>query len=36
MATRTTGANALRPTGNAQGGYYFYSLDTGRGLNRNR
>jgi hypothetical protein len=36
MATRTTGAIALRPTGNAQGGYYFYSLGTGRRLNRNR
>jgi hypothetical protein len=36
MATRTTGAIALRPTGNAQGGYYFYSLGTGRRLNRKR
>ena len=36
MATRTTGAIALRPTGNEQGGYYFYSLSTGRVLNRNR
>jgi hypothetical protein len=36
MATRTTGAIALRPTGNTQGGYYFYSLGTGRRLNRNR
>ena len=36
MATRTTGALALRPTGNAQGGYYFFSLSTGRILNRNR
>ena len=34
MATRTTGAIALRPTGNAQGGYYFMSLTTGRRLNR--
>ena len=25
MATRTTGAIALRPTGNIQGGYYFFS-----------
>jgi hypothetical protein len=24
MATRTTGAIALRPTGNAQGGYFLY------------
>jgi hypothetical protein len=36
MATRTTGAIALRPTGNSQGGYYFYSLTTGRRINRNR
>jgi hypothetical protein len=35
MQTRTTGAIALRPTGNAQGGYYFFSLTTGRRLNRN-
>jgi hypothetical protein len=35
MATRTTGAIALRPTGNEQGGYYFMSLTTGRVLNRN-
>ena len=35
MSTRTTGAIALRPTGNTQGGYYFYSLTTGRRLNRN-
>jgi hypothetical protein len=36
MIPRTTGAIALRPTGNAQGGYYFLSLSTGRRLNRNR
>jgi hypothetical protein len=36
MATQTTGAIALRPTSNAQGGYYFLSLTTGRRLNRNR
>jgi hypothetical protein len=36
MATCTTGAIALRPTGNEQGGYYFLSLTTGRQLNRNR
>ena len=36
MITRTVGAIALRPTGNAQGGHYFYSLSTGRVLNRNR
>ena len=35
MTTRTTGAIALRPTGNAQGSYYLYSLSTGRVLNRN-
>ncbi|KAI2500802.1 Reverse transcriptase (RNA-dependent DNA polymerase) [Fragilaria crotonensis] len=29
MTPRTTGAIALRPTGNAQGGHYFYSLTTG-------
>jgi hypothetical protein len=36
MASRTAGAIALRPTGNAQGGYYFYSLTSGRRINRNR
>ena len=36
MASRTTGAIALRPTGNEQGGYYFMSLTTGRRLTRNR
>jgi hypothetical protein len=35
MSARTTGAIALQPTGNAQGGFYFYSLATGRILNRN-
>ena len=35
MATRTTGALALWPTGNLQGGYYFISLATGKRLNRN-
>ena len=35
LATRTTGAIALRPTGNEQGGHYFYSLTTGRILRRN-
>ena len=34
MQTRTTGAIALRPAGNAQGGYYFFSLTTGRRLNQ--
>lgn len=37
MITRTTGALALRPTGNAQGAYYFMSLiTTGRRLTRYR
>jgi hypothetical protein len=36
MATRTTRAIALRPTDNQQGGYYFYSLTTGRRINRNQ
>jgi hypothetical protein len=35
MDSRTTGAIALRPTGNRQGGYYFMSLSTGRKLTRN-
>jgi hypothetical protein len=34
MATRTVGALALRPTGNQQGGHYFYSLMTGMRLHR--
>jgi len=34
MAARTSGALALRPSGNAQGGHYFYSLNTGHVLNR--
>jgi hypothetical protein len=34
MVTRTVGALALRPTGNAQGSYFLYSLDSGRVLNR--
>jgi hypothetical protein len=29
MVTWTTGSIALRPTGNIQGGYMFYSLTTG-------
>jgi hypothetical protein len=32
MASCTTGAIALPPTGNAQGGYMFYSVTTGRCL----
>ena len=34
MVQRTTGAICMRPTGNTQGGYYFYSLSTGRIINR--
>ena len=34
MAARTIGAIALRPTRNTQGGYFFFSLATGRVLNR--
>jgi hypothetical protein len=36
MKTRTTGAIATKPTGNAQGGHWFYSLTTGRMLDRRR
>jgi hypothetical protein len=36
MASRTTGAIALRPTGNAQGGFYFMSLTTGRRISRSQ
>ena len=36
MHARTTGAIAIRPTGNRQGGHYFMSLTTGRRLTRNR
>lgn len=36
MSTRTIGAIALRPTGNVQGGHYFFSLQTGRRIVRNR
>ena len=34
VKARTTGAIALTPTGNAQGGFYFLSLATGRKLSR--
>jgi hypothetical protein len=34
MHTRTTGAIATKPTGNAQCGHLFYSLSTGRMLDR--
>ena len=36
MVPRTIGAIALRPTGNAQGGHYFFSLTTGKRINRNQ
>ena len=36
MSPRTVGALALRPTGNAQGSFYFMSLSTGWVLNRLR
>ena len=35
MSPRTIGALALRPTGNAQGSHYFFSLSTGKIINRN-
>ena len=34
MRSQMVGALALHPTGNAQGGFYFLSLSTGRVLNR--
>jgi hypothetical protein len=34
MRTRATGAIALTPTGNMQGGHYFMSLTTGKRLSR--
>ncbi len=34
MQAGTTGAIATKPTGNAQGGFWFYSLTTGRMLDR--
>ena len=36
MQPRTIGAISLWPTGNVQGGYFFFSLTTGHVLNRNR
>ena len=33
MAPRTVGDLALHPTSNLQGGYYFYSLDSGKRIN---
>jgi len=35
MEPRTSGAIALRPSGNEQGGYYFLSLHTGKRILRN-
>ncbi len=35
MQTQTSGAIGLQPTGNAQGGHYFFSLATGQRLNFN-
>ena len=34
MYSCTVGALALRPTGNRQGGYYFFSLYSGRRIHR--
>ena len=36
MASRTTGALAMRPTGNPQGSFFFFSLTIGRLLTRTR
>ena len=36
MKSCTTGAIATRPTGNAQGDHWFYSLTTGRVLDRRK
>eukprot|EP00957_Ditylum_brightwellii_P021338 1609540-Ditylum_brightwellii.AAC.1 len=36
MAPRTVGAIALCPTGNVQGGYFFFSLSSGRRINRKK
>ena len=36
MKTHTTGAIATKPTGNTQGGHWFYSLATGWMLDRRR
>jgi len=32
IAPRNTGGISLSPTGNSKGGYYFYSLNTGKHL----
>jgi len=31
----SVGALAIRPTGNVQGGYYFYNLNKGKIINKN-
>eukprot|EP00957_Ditylum_brightwellii_P195658 14907837-Ditylum_brightwellii.AAC.1 len=36
MAPRTVGAIALRLTGNVQGGYSFFSLSSGRRIDRKK
>jgi hypothetical protein len=36
MDPRTVGAIALRPNGNTQGSYLFFSLNSGRVVTRNR
>ena len=36
MNTQTTGAITTKPTGNVQGGRWFYSLNTGQMLDRQR
>jgi hypothetical protein len=36
MASRTTGALVMRPTGNPQGSFHLFSLNTGRLLTRTR
>ena len=36
MQPRTTGAIATKPTGNSQGGHWFYSLTTGRMLDQQK
>jgi hypothetical protein len=36
MDSRTTGATALHPTGNVQGGYYCFNLSAGRRIKQYR
>ena len=35
MNSQTVGALAIRPTGNVQGWYHFYNLNTGKRINMN-